>query len=416
MTDPTPVPGPIPVTRSNPASGQTATLQAVLHAERGKLGPPPYGILDLGALRANAADLAAQAAGKPIRIATKSVRCVRVLDELLASPAYSGLLTLTLAEALWLNAQGYQDLVVGYPTTDESGLRQLAASEQACRNITLMFDSPEQLDFVDSVIPPATRPDLRACLELDASLKIGPLHIGSYRSPLFTPHALRDFASHVAFRRGFTPVGIMAYEAQLAGVYDRGRLPKAYAVRLMQSASRHELRARRAQAVRAAREVFTPEFVNGGGTGSIRFTTSDASVTEVAAGSGIYAPGLFSRYRGLALRPAAFYACPVVRRPREDIVTVAGAGWVASGVPGRDRLPTVAHPRGLRYVPNETAGEAQTPLRGSAAAGLAIGDLVLFRHAKAGELCERVNELIVIDDGRITDRWATYRGDGVVLQ
>lgn len=397
-------------------SAQARALQSVLHAEREKLGSPPYGVLDLAALRANARELAGQAGGKPIRIATKSIRCTRVLDEVLGHEGYRGLLTLTLAEALTLRSLGYQDIVVGYPTTDRDALRRLAADRRACEEITLMFDSPEQLDFVDSVLPPGARPRLRACLELDASLKFGPAHVGSRRSPLFRPHELRGFAELVAARPGYRPVGVMAYEGQVAGVYNGGRTPRSYAVRLMQHRSRRELLGRRAAAVRAVREVFEPEFVNGGGTGSVRYTAADPHVTEVAAGSGLYAPGLFTRYRDLPLRPAAFYACPVVRRPRRDIVTVAGGGWVASGVPGADRLPTVVYPRGLSYVANESAGEAQTPLRGSAAGTLAIGDLVLFRHAKAGELCERINQFIVIDDHGIVDRWPTYRAQGMALQ
>ncbi|MDV9173630.1 alanine racemase [Streptomyces sp. W16] len=398
----------------NPPAQQ---LQELLNSLRDSLGSPPYGVLDLTAARANAGYLAALAKGKPIRIATKSVRCTRVLDELLQLPGYQGLLALTLPEALRLHELGYRDIVVGYPTTDAAALRQLAADAQACADITLMFDSAEQLDFTDSVIPPGRRPVLRACLELDVSLRVGrSMHVGSYRSPVFSPHELRDFAALVASRPGFTPVGILAYEGQLAGVHDGGNSPRAYAVRLMKRTSRQELLPRRTAAIRAAREIFEPEFVNGGGTGSIPYTVADPSVTEVGAGSGIYAPGLFSRYRGLRLRPAAYYACPVVRRPSPGIVTVAGAGWVASGVPGADRLPTVAYPTGLDYLPHEMAGEAQTPLRGDAAARLAIGDLVLFRHAKAGELCERINEFVVVDGGEVADRWPTYRGEGIVLQ
>ncbi|MFD4529261.1 alanine racemase [Streptomyces sp. NPDC058470] len=411
MTSSTPALAATPVT-------STQQLQTLLNSIRESLGSPPYGVLDLAAVRANARYLAELAKGKPIRIATKSVRCTRVLDELLRLPGYQGLLTLTLPEALRLQELGYRDIVVGYPTTDAAALRRLAANEQACSDITtLLFDSAEQLDFTDSVIPPGRRPVLRACLELDVSLRVGrAVHIGSYRSPLFSPHELRDFAARVAARPGYTPAGILAYEGQLAGVHDGGNSPRACAVRLMKQTSRQELLPRRTAAIRAAREIFEPEFVNGGGTGSIPYTVADPSVTEVGAGSGIYAPGLFSRYRGLRLRPAAYYACPVVRRPWPDIVTVAGAGWVASGVPGTDRLPTVAYPTGLDYLPQEMAGEAQTPLRGAATACLAIGDLVLFRHAKAGELCERINEFVVVDGGEVVDRWPTYRGEGIVLQ
>ncbi|MET7297372.1 alanine racemase [Embleya sp. NPDC005575] len=397
-------------------SPRPRALQALLHEARATLGAPPYGLLDLDAVRANARELTRRAQNKPIRIATKSIRCRAVLDELLTTPGYQGLLTLTLAEALDLHARGYRDLVVGYPTTDQRSLRRLADDEAACADITLMFDCAEQLDFTDAVLPPERRPMLRVCLELDASWKAGPLHIGVRRSPLFRPDQFRSFAAAVARRAGYTLAGLMAYEAQLAGVYDGGHTPRAYGVRWMQRASREELRARRAAAVAAAKEVFEPEFVNGGGTGSIPYTAADPQITEIAAGSGIYAPGLFSRYRDLPLRPAAFYACPVVRRPAPDIVTVAGAGWVASGVPGRDRLPTIAQPTRLHFVANEYAGEAQTPLQGPDAHTLAIGDLVLFRHAKAGELCEHINEFVVVTGDAGMDRWPTYRGDGLVLQ
>ncbi|WP_243773093.1 alanine racemase [Actinomadura barringtoniae] len=380
------------------------------------MGSPPFGFLDLQALRANAEELVVQAKGKPLRVATKSIRCLPVLDELLAMGAFRGVLALTLGEALMLDRLGYRDVVVGYPTADREALSLLVANAAACTNITLMFDSPDQLDLVDSVAPPRSRPVLRACLELDASLRVGPAHFGARRSPLFRPAELRDFARQVVDRPGYAPVGIMAYEGQVAGVYDAGRSPRAVAVRAMQRLSKRELRPRRAAAIRAVREVFEPEFVNGGGTGSVGFTADDPAVTEIAAGSGIYAPGLFTRYRNLPLSPAAFFACPVVRKPRADIATVSGGGWVASGTPGADRLPTIAYPEGLSFVANESAGEAQTPLHGDAARGLAVGDLVIFRHAKAGELCERVNELLVIDGECVADRWQTYRGRGVALQ
>jgi D-serine deaminase-like pyridoxal phosphate-dependent protein len=380
------------------------------------LGEPPYGVLDLAALRANARTLVGQAKGKPIRIASKSIRCRAVLDELLATPGYAGVLCLTLAEALWLADLGYRDLVVGYPTTDVRSLRRLFADEEHCRVITLMADSPDQLDLIDSVAAPAARPVVRICLELDASLRIGRTHLGSHRSPLFSPGDLQGFARHVQRRAGFTPVGLMIYEAQIAGVYNGGTSPRAFAVRAMQRISSRELRRRRGAAVRAAQDVFEPEFVNGGGTGSIGYTSADPTVTEIAAGSGIFAPGLFSRYRHLRLQPAAFFALPVVRRPNASMATVAGGGWVASGVPAADRLPTIAWPAGLDFVALESAGEAQTPLSGAAAGRLAVGDLVLFRHAKAGELSERVNAFAVVEDGKVADRWLTYRGSGVVLQ
>ena len=70
---------------------------------------------------------ARRAAGKPIRVASKSVRCRPLLERILArGPGYRGLLTYTLPESLWLAVEGFEDLVVGYPTADRTAIAELA--------------------------------------------------------------------------------------------------------------------------------------------------------------------------------------------------------------------------------------------------------------------------------------------------
>jgi D-serine deaminase-like pyridoxal phosphate-dependent protein len=210
--------------------------------------------------------------------------------------------------------------------------------------------------------------------------------------------------------------GLMSYEAHIAGVGDRppGRVGAVLgaAIGTMQRASAHELAARRAAVVAAVREVAPLRFVNGGGTGSVERTAAEPAVTEVAAGSGLFAPTLFDTYRSFAPRPAALFALPVVRRPSPAIATVLGGGYLASGAAGADRLPRPVLPPGLRLDRQEGAGEVQTPLLGPAAASLRVGDRVWFRHAKAGELCERFNELHLVAGAEIADTVPTYRGEG----
>ncbi len=113
----------------------------------------PVGALHLGALRHNAQDMVRRAAGTPIRIASKSVRVRGVVEALLQQPGYRGVLAYTLAEALWL-ADTVDDIVVGYPTAERGGIRRLGTDPELASRITLMVDSPQQLDLIDDVLPP----------------------------------------------------------------------------------------------------------------------------------------------------------------------------------------------------------------------------------------------------------------------
>jgi D-serine deaminase-like pyridoxal phosphate-dependent protein len=394
------------------AKGQRARL------DRATAGlDPPVAVVDLEALDANADDLVRRAAGKPVRIASKSVRSRGVLRRVLARPGFAGVLAYSLPEALWL-ADGDDpvsaDLVVGYPSIDRSALRHFAGDETLAARVTLMVDSTDHLDLIDDVVAPGRRPELRICLDVDASLRVGPVHVGVRRSPVHTAVDAAALARQGVARPGFRLVGLMAYEAQIAGVQDapRGRRLRGVAVRRMQAASARELAERRAAVVAAVSDVAPLEFVNGGGTGSLERTSREEAVTEVAAGSGLYSPALFDGYRAFAARPAALFAVPVTRIPAPGVVTVAGGGWVASGPPGADRLPVPTYPPGLRWLRAEGTGEVQTPLRGPGAAGLEVGDRVWFRHAKAGELCEHVDVLHTLEGDRRTGALPTYRGEG----
>ncbi|MFF5965178.1 amino acid deaminase/aldolase [Streptomyces collinus] len=375
---------------------------------------PPFGVIDLDAFDANALDLERRALGKPIRLASKSLRSRALMRRALDRPGFQGILGFTLPEALWL-AEEFDDIVVGYPTADRTALRELAGDERFASRITLMVDSVEHLDLIDAATGPRnTR--IRVCLELDAALRLagGRLHLGPRRSPVHTPQEAAEFAREVVSRPGFELTGIMGYEGQIAGLGDNqpGSRLKRAVLRAMQRASAEELRERRDAAVEAVRAVTPLRFVNGGGTGSFETTTREDAVTELAAGSGLYGPGLFDFYRTFRPTPAAFFVLPVVRRPSAQIATLLGGGWVASGPLGKDRLPTLAWPPGLRVTATEAFGEVQTPLVGKPAQVLRIGDRVWLRHAKAGELCERVGELHLVGGGEVVETVPTYRGEG----
>lgn len=371
----------------------------------------PVATIDVDALRHNALDLVVRSSGVPIRVASKSIRVREVLDAALKLPGYRGILAFTLPEALWL-AEEHDDIVLGYPSVDRAALAALAGSAEKAARITLMVDDLAQLDLVDSVAAPGQRAEIRVAIDADASWRAPVLgHIGVRRSPVHDPDEVQRLARAIAARPGFRLVGLMMYEAQIAGQPDDTGSGDAV-VRWMQHRSTEELRERRGAIVGAVRDVADLEFVNGGGTGSLEYTASDPAVTETTAGSGLLAGHLFDLYRHFTLAPAAAFALEVVRRPADDIVTVLGGGWIASGPPVASRQPLPAWPTGLATLAREGAGEVQTPLQGAAAKNLSLGDRVWFRHAKSGELAERVDRYHLTSGDTIVGEAATYRGEG----
>jgi D-serine deaminase-like pyridoxal phosphate-dependent protein len=380
---------------------------------------PPFAVVDLAAFDSNARDLVRRSGGVPIRVVSKSLRCRRLIERALAQPGYRGVMCYSLAEAIWLHSIGLSDdLLVAYPTADRAALRALAADDAARAHITITIDSAGHLDFIDDAIGSGHAP-IRVCLDLDMSwrpLNRGPVvQIGTWRSPLRSPAEASLFAETVLKRPGFSLVGVLGYEGQIAGLGDAppGRPVRAAIVQAMQARSSAELNERRAEVVRRIRAIAPLEFVNGGGTGSLESTSADKSVTELAAGSGLVGPTLFDAYAKFHPQPALLYALPVVRRPKDGVATLFSGGYVASGTGTPDRLPSPYWPAGLRLTKTEGAGEVQTPVLGNAADRLRIGDRVWMRHAKGGELAERLTRYYLVSpDEPEAVGVPTYRGDG----
>ena len=376
--------------------------------------PTPIALVDLDAFDANADDLVRRAGGKPVRVASKSLRVPALLERALSHDGFSGVLAYTLAEALWLHETGISDdIVVAYPTVDAAALRRLTSSPSAAAAITLMVDDPAHLDVVDSTRSSPVVP-VRVALDVDAGLRFGGRHVGPKRSPLFDTRDVVALARHVVEREGFDLVGVMTYEGQVAGVQDSvpDQRARSRVVRRLKQASMAQLAVRRREISEALAEVATLEFWNGGGSGSVEATAADAAVTEIAAGSGLLVPGIFDHYASFEPRPAAFFGLRVTRKPTPEMATVHGGGLIASGATGADRSPVPWAPPGLHLTGLEGAGEVQTPLQGDAARRLRIGDRVWLRHTKAGEISEHLDSFALVHDGAVIGELPTYRGEG----
>ena len=368
----------------------------------------PFAFVDLEAMWSNSRDMLARARGKPIRVATKSIRVRGLIERVLErDPGYRGLMTFTLRESLWLAEHGHADTLLAYPTADREALAKLPDPGPV-----LMVDSAEQLDLIEAAAPGKAR----VCIEVDLSywLMGGRVKVGPKRSPIRTPDQAAALAREIERRPRLELTGLMGYEGHIAGVGDRppGKRLMGAAIARMQRASAAEIAERRAAVVEAVAAIRPLAFVNGGGTGSLHTTTEESAVTELTAGSGFFAPTLFDAYSSFTLSPGAGFALPVVRRPGPGVATALGGGYLASGAGDKARLPKPWLPEGLKLDPFEGAGEVQTPLLGKAADRLKPGDRVYLRHAKAGELCERFDSVLLLEGGEVVDELPTYRGEG----
>ncbi len=375
--------------------------------------PLPAALVDLDALESNVRTLLEPlaATGKTLRVATKSLRCPELIRRVRAQAGdvARGLMTYTADETAYWAEQGELDLLLAYPTARAHDARALARANAAGATAAVVADSPMHLDVLAEAAR-AHRTSIPVVLEVDVAWRPlgGPVHIGVRRSPLRTPSDVVALARRAASTEGLRFHGVMAYEAQIAGVPDEG-----LGVRAMKSASGADVAKRRAALALALEQAGLPPAVfNGGGTGSVAACAGEAALTEVTAGSGFMGSHLFDGYRALRLRPAAYFALQVARRPTAHIVTCHGGGYIASGAGGRDRLPVPALPSGLRLLSLEGAGEVQTPLDVPRGVELELGEPVFFRHAKAGELAEHFAEYLMVRGSRIEGRSPTYRGLG----
>lgn len=377
--------------------------------------PKPFAFVDLDLLDANIKAIAKEAGGKKVRVASKSIRCPEVLRRILArDDTYQGIMCYTAEEAAFLARQGFDDLLLGYPQWHAEALQDVISLIREGKRITFMVDCIEHVEHIGRLAR-AEQVIVPLCIDIDMSTDYPGLHFGVWRSPLTRWEQVRPVAEGIVGDRWLRLEGIMGYEAQIAGVGDQvpGQGLKNALIRRLKKNSIRKAAQWRAEVTTGLEAMgIQLRFVNAGGTGSMDSSRKEACVTEMTAGSGFYSPGLFDNYLSFRYKPSAGYAVEVVRRPQPNIVTCMGGGYTASGPTGIDKRPKPYLPEGLKLFPLEGAGEVQTPLRVRGDVQLELGDPVFFRHAKAGELCERFHMLYAVSQGSIISTYPTYRGMG----
>ncbi|MGN4426172.1 amino acid deaminase/aldolase [Bacillus cereus group sp. MYBK30-1] len=376
--------------------------------------PLPCAFLDEVALERNIQSIIKLSGHKKIRIASKSLRSVSIMKKILATnDCFQGIMCFSPREALFLIEQGFNDLLLGYPAYNERALYEISLLTKQGFIITCMVDCEEHIVYLEKIAEKSSG-CFRVCLDIDMSSRFFRFHFGVRRSPVKEVQNALKIVEKVKASPYLILDGVMGYEAQIAGVGDD--MPKQWLqnklISYLKRKSVLEINKRRGNIVKEIQNLGVElRFVNGGGTGSIKSTEQDNSVTEITVGSAFYSPKLFDYYKEVKFQPAVGFALQVVRKPDRYIYTCLGGGYIASGAVGKDKEPEVWKPDGAKLLALEGAGEVQTPVYYNGEEQLYIGDTILLRHSKAGELCERFPVLYRIKQGEIVGEYSTYRGD-----
>ena len=307
------------------------------------------------------------AAQHSIRLATKSVRVPSLIQRVVdRGHPFRGLMCYAASEAWFLAEQGFDDLLLAYPTRQPADVALLRRIHDAGKCVRLVVDSLAAAEWVSQNMLGVSRP-FELVLDVDMSYRLaaGRLHLGVRRSPVRTIGQVLQFLRAVDRLPSVRCRSLMAYEAQVAGLPDRNpfRKPEAPLARVIRRRCASQVaQRRRSLADTLQDEGFALELFNGGGSGSVDTALAEPWLTEVTVGSGLLCSHLFSYYSNIAPQPACFFALPVVRASDPRYVTCAGGGYVASGEPGWDKVPLPCLPERVKLVRREGCGEVQTPL------------------------------------------------------
>ncbi len=375
----------------------------------------PHVCLDVDLLDKNIQANLGRAGDKKIRLASKSIRCVEVLKYIFEThDAFQGIMAYHGAEVLFLIEHGFDDILLGYPVVDKSLIEQLTQQIKIGKQICFMVDSIEHLALLNSIAKQENC-KIPVCLDLDVSDNYPGLRFGVWRSSVQTQDHVIDFEAALQQFPNIYLDGLMAYEAQVAGVGDATKNGgiKNTIIKQLKKRSIPRIAKKRQEAVEyLIKKGHALRFVNGGGTGSLESTQAEDCVSEVTVGSGFYNSHLFDNYAQFQFESALFYAIQIVRNPEADIYTCHGGGFIASGNVEPIKAPIIHLPKYGQLDSLEGAGEVQTPIRFlKQTEQLQIGDPIYLRHAKAGELLERFNSVYLLKKDFIK-QVPTYRGEG----
>ena len=351
---------------------------------------------------------------KKLRPATKSLRVPYLINRIkkIGGDTISGFMCYSCDEASFLSSMGIDNLLIAYPTLQKSELDTISKLISEGKQIYLMIDSKVHIDLISSIIKDQK---VSVCIDVDMSYRpLGNLiHLGVQRSPIRDMKSLEELVEYIQTKKNIKIKGIMGYEAQVAGLADNNKYlsflnPIKYFIR--KQSVKYVKKFREIIANYIAEQNIHLDFFNGGGTGSLLYTSQEKAITEITAGSGFLHSKLFDYYSDAITKSAFTYALPISRYPQENIITCKSGGFMASGEVSQDKAPVPFLPKNMKLIATEGCGEVQTPLKLPSNIKLNFDSPIFFRPAKSGEIAEHFNEYLILKNNLITKKVQTYRG------
>jgi D-serine deaminase-like pyridoxal phosphate-dependent protein len=344
-----------------------------------------------------------------LRLVAKSLPCLSLLDTLMDGMKTRKLMVFNLAYLQQLAQQRADtDLLLGKPLP-------AAAAAAFYRNLKdTQFKPDQQLQWlVDSPQRLAQYRDLAREQQLQMRINLE-IDVGLHRGGIDNVQSLRQMIAIFNEEPRLQWTGMMGYDAHIPKLPD---LPGVRADALTYAKETYRELAN--HATQALQSGATPAglTMNAAGSPTYRLHDGTGAANEVAIGSALVKPTDFDTPLLQDLQPAAFIATPVLKaEPR--FLMPKGVEWLGSAarawdvnqqrvyfIYGGNWLAEPVSPAGIAPSGLYGASSNQQALLGSGTQQLQPDDFVFFRPRQSESVLQQFGDIVVIESGRITQRW-----------
>lgn len=372
----------------------------------------PVMLLDVDRINQNI-DVIADSVGpaKTYRVVVKSLPSVPLLEHVMQRAKTNALMVF---HQPFLNVIAdtfpEADALMGKPmpvSAAETFYRKLERSGKpfnAESQVQWLIDTPERLSQYQALAR-TLGIRMRVNLEIDVGLHRGGLPVPEAIDPIIK--SIKSDPAHLNLS------GLMGYEPHLTGLAANLTHPAVQGVLGIYNGFIDRLKS----------AGYNPEelTLNGAGSHTLGIYKQDATMNDLAAGSGVVKPTDFDTYHLTGNLPAVFIATPILKR--YDELKVPGDPWIASPLqwwnPNMRRLffiyggywkANVVSPPGVADPLYQSTN--QSPISTSTAVDLDVDDYMFLRPTQSEHVMLQFGDLLAFRKDEIIARWPVFHQTG----